>query len=272
MNMRKGLFFLLVLTVVFSSAVFAQPQAYDSRIEYQKTQQQVAVIELPYKQDVVEDAVKDYMLKKGLKSSSSKGFDVYRSTKLDDADNDLSDLYFKIDKKKKDKDYTVISLLPVKANADILTRPVTDSTGQMDKAKAFLNNIVPYVDAHNTDVEIDKQQDVMKKVQKKLNGYIGDSTDLEKKIRNLHSDEDQNKSDILKQTTAIQSAINENDDVKTKAQKRMNKLLDEQDNIRKKLRNAQTDLDQAKNNIAGQQRELASQQQVLDAIKAKKKS
>ncbi|MBS1917615.1 MAG: hypothetical protein JST87_15200 [Bacteroidetes bacterium] len=270
--MKKGLFFLLVLTVVFTSASFAQPQAYDSRIEYQKTQQQVAVIEVPYKQDVVEDAVKDYMSKKGLKSSSSKGFDVYRSTKLDDADADMSDLYFKIEKKKKDKDYTVISLLPVKANADILTRPVTDSSGQMDRAKTFLNNLVPFIDAHNTDVEIDKQQDVLKKVQKKLNGYISDSTDLEKKIRNLHSDEDQNKNDILKQTAAIQNAVNENDDVKNKAQKKMNKLLDEQDNIRKKLRNAQTDLNEAKSNIANQQKEVSNQQQVLDAIKAKKKS
>jgi chromosome segregation ATPase len=270
--MKKRIFTLLMLTVIFRSASFAQPQAYDSRIEYQKSQQQVAVIELPYKQDVVEDAIKDYMSKKGLKSSSSKGFDVYRSTKLDDGDADVSDLYFKIEKKKKDKDYTVISLLPVKANGEILARPQTDSTGQMDKAKAYLNAMVGYIDSHNVDVEADKQMDVVKKAQKKLNGYVSDSSDAEKKIRNLRTDEEQNKSDILKQTAAIQNSVNDNDDVKNKAQKRMNKLLDEQDNIRKKLRNTQTDLDQAKNNINSQAKEVANQQQVLDAIKAKKKS
>ena len=165
----------------------------------------------------------------------------------------------------------MVTLLATKANMDILTRPAMDSTGQMDKAKAFLTNLVPYVEEHNTDVEIGKQQDVLKKTQKKLNGYVSDSTDLEKKIRNLHSDEEQNKSDILKQTNEIQANITANDDVKNKSQKRMNKLLDEQDNIRKKLRKAQADLDETKNDLASQYKESDKQQQVLDAIKAKKK-
>jgi len=34
--------------------------------------QQVAIIEVPYKDGVVEDAIKDYLAKKGLKSTSSK--------------------------------------------------------------------------------------------------------------------------------------------------------------------------------------------------------
>ncbi len=122
-----------------------------------------------------------------------------------------------------------------------------------------------------TDVEIDKQQDVLKKTQKKLNGYLSDSTDLGKKIRNLHTDEDQNKADILKQTTEIQTNITANDDVKNKSQKKMNKLLDEQDNIRKKLRKASADLDETRNNLTAQYKETDKQQQVLDAIKAKKK-
>ncbi len=272
-SMKKNLSLLIVL-FVFKIATYAQaqPQAYDGKLDYQKTSQQVALIEVPYKADVVEDAIKDYMVKKGFKSSSSKGFDVYRGIKLDDADADASDLYLKIDKKKKDKDYSVITLLPTKANADILSRPATDSSGQMDKAKSFLNNLVPYIDAHNTDVMIMAQQDVMKKAQKKLNGYISDSSDLEKKIRNLNADQEQNKSDILKQTAEIQNTVSSNDDVKNKAQKKMNKLLDEQDNIRKKLRKAQSDLEGTKGDLTSQYKEIDKQQQVLDAIKAKQKT
>jgi hypothetical protein len=74
----------------------------------------------------------------------------------------------------------------------------------------------------------------------------------------------------LKQTSEIQSTVSANDDVKNKAQKRMNKLLDEQDNIAKKIRKAQADLDETKNNLTNQYKELDKQQQVLDAIKAKK--
>ncbi len=268
----KKVILLLITFIVVNITTHAQaPQAYEGKMEYQKTFQQVASIDLPYQKDVTEDAINDYMNKKGFKSSSSKGFTVFRAVKLDDADADASDLYFKIEKKKKDKDYSVVTLLATKANMDILTRPAMDSTGQMDKAKAFLTNLVPYVEEHNTDVEIGKQQDVLKKAQKKLNGYVSDSTDLEKKIRNLHSDEEQNKSDILKQTNEIQSNITAGDDVKNKSQKRMNKLLDEQDNIRKKLRKAQADLDETKNDLASQYKETDKQQQVLDAIKAKKK-
>jgi hypothetical protein len=268
--MKKTILLLITLIAVKIST-YAQVQAYEGKIEYQKTMQQVASIDVPYSADVTEDAIKDYMSKKGLKSSSTKGFTVYRGTKLDDADADQSDLYFKIEKKKGNKDYSVVTLLATKANMDILSRPAADSTGQTDKAKIFLNNLVPFVEEHNTDVEIGKQQDVIKKAQKKLNGLVTDSTDLEKKIRNLNSDADQNKSDILKQTNEIQAAVTANDDVKNKAQKRMNKLLDEQDNIRKKLRKAQTDLDETKNYLTTQYREMDKQQQVLDAIKAKKK-
>src|ERR1035438_7218347 len=156
--MKKSLLLFIVL-FAFKITTYCQAQSYEGKLEYQKTLQQVAMIELPYKTDVVEDAIKEYLAKKGLKSSSSKGFDVFRGAKLDDADADPSDLYFKIERKKKDKEYTVISLLPTKANQDILGRPATDSTGQIDKAKSFLNNLVPYIDAHNTDVQVGNQQE-----------------------------------------------------------------------------------------------------------------
>jgi hypothetical protein len=256
--------------LAFKITTFSQAQAYEGKLEYQKTMQQVAMIELPYKTDVVEDAVKDYMVKKGFKSSSSKGFDVFRGAKLDDADADPSDLYFKIERKKKDKDYTVISLLAAKINQDILTRPATDSTGQTDKAKSFLNNLVPYIDAHNTDVQVSDQQEVLKKAQKKMNSLISDQSDIEKKIRKLQADQDQNKSDIIKVTQDIQNTVTADADVKNKMQKKMNKLLDQQDDLRKKLRKAQTDLDENKVNQESQQKEVDKQQQVLDAIKAKK--
>jgi chromosome segregation ATPase len=267
----KKIIAILVLLIAFRITTHAQAQAYESKIEYQKTMQQVASIDVPCKTDIADDAITDYMKKKGFKASGSKGFTVFRGVKLDDADTELSDLYFKIEKKKKDKDYSIVNLLVTKANMNILARPSIDSTGQLDKAKAFLNNLVPFVEEHNTDVEIGKQQDVLKKTQKKLNGLISDSTDLEKKIRNLLADQAQNKSDILKQTSEIQTTISANDDVKNKAQKKMNKLLDEQDNIAKKIRKTQADLDETKIDLTKQYRELDNQQQVLDAIKAKKK-
>jgi hypothetical protein len=65
--------------------------------------------------------------------------------------------------------------------------------------------------------------------------------------------------------------VNADENVKNKAQKKMNKLLDEQDNIRKKQRKAQSDLDETRTNLNNQYKEVDKQQQVLDALKAKKK-
>jgi hypothetical protein len=265
---------LLILMVILAFKATIRAQAYDGKLDYQKTQQQVAIIELPYNQDVVQDGIKDYMAKRGYKKTNAKGFDVFRSAKLDSSDNDLSDLYFKIERKgRKEKDVTVITLLPAKPNQDIIARSGDSTAGtKIEEAKSFLNNIAPYLDARNIDAQYSAQQEVLKKSQKKLNSLMNDQNDLQKKIRKIQADQDQNKSDILKQTQDIQTIVTSDADVKNKMQKRMNKLLDQQDDLRKKLRKVQADLDENRTNQEAQQKDVDTQQQVLDAIKAKQKS
>jgi hypothetical protein len=79
--MKKSLLIIIAL-VAFRLSTFSQAQAYEGKLDYQKTLQQVAIIEVPYKDGIVEDAIKDYLAKKGLKSSTSKGFVVFRGAKL----------------------------------------------------------------------------------------------------------------------------------------------------------------------------------------------
>src|SRR5580704_13993309 len=172
---RLSLIFALFLFAGFAAKA---QQAYDSKVDYQKTSISTASIELAYTQDITEDAIKDYMAKKGFKNSSSKGFTVYRGAKLDSADVDSRDLYFKIEKKKKEKDMSIISLFSTKPNIDILVKDSTD-IGQTDKAKSFLNGLVPYIDAHNLEVQIYGQQDVLIKAQKKQNNLANEKADLE---------------------------------------------------------------------------------------------
>ncbi len=263
----------LLAGVVFLGACFSAKaqQAYDSKLDYQKTSISTASIELAYSQDVIEDAIKDYMVKKGVKSSSTKGFTVYRGAKLDDADSDPRDLYFKIERKKKEKDISVISLFSTKINTDILAKDSLDN-GQIDKAKALLNNLVPYIDAHNLEVQIGAQQDMLKKAQKKQNSLLNEQGDLEKKLRKIQDDLNQNKVDQAAQTQAMQNTVNQDADATKKANKKMSKLLDEQSSLEKKQRNTQQDLDDVKKDIDAQQKEVLKQQQTLDALTAKRKS
>jgi hypothetical protein len=196
--------FLLLLIVMVAFKLTTRAQAYEGKIDYQKTQQSAAIIELPYNQDVVEDAIKDYMAKRGTKGSSSKGFNVFKGVKLDTGDTDPSDLYFKIERKsRKEKDVTVVTLIPTKANEDILSRSQTNDT-RIDVGKAFLNNLVPSVDAHNLDVQVGGQQEVVKKAQKKYDRMLDDQHDLEKKIKKYQDDLEENKRDQEKQQQEVQ--------------------------------------------------------------------
>ena len=268
-------YFLLLLTALgLSLSVHAQVQAYDGKIDYQKTLQPAAMVELPYSQDVVETALKDYMGKMGYKGSSSKGFTVFRSARLDSADNTPSDLYFKIERKRKERDVTILTLLPTRSGQDILQR-LSDSSGtamvstQVQEAKAFLNRLTPVVDARNTDVEVSRQQDLVKKNQKKLSNLADDQTSLEKKIRRLQSDISDNKNEQVKQTALMQDNIHSDDETMKKAHKKMDKLLDDQGSLQKKLRKALDELEQNRKDQDAQQQEITKQQQILDALKAK---
>jgi hypothetical protein len=262
---------LLAVFILFSASfTLKAQQAYDSKLDYQKSSIAVASIELAYSQDIVEDAIKDYMSKHGHKNSSSKGFTVYRGAQLDSADANTRDLYFKVDKKKKEKDISVISLFSTQPNADILTKDSIDN-GQTDKAKSFLNNLTPYISAHNLEVQISAQQDLLKKVQKKQNNLKNEQGDLEKKLRKIQDELAQNKIDQAAQAQAMQNTVNQDAEATKKANKKMSKLLDEQSSLEKKQRNTRQDLDDNKKDQDAQIKEVEKQQQVLDALIAKRK-
>jgi hypothetical protein len=261
----------IIIILLFSGFATKAQQAYDSKLDYQKSSISTASIELAYPQGVVEDAIKDYMVKKGYRNSSAKGFIVYRGAKLDSADTDTRDLYFKIDRKKKEKDISVISLFSTKNNVDILARDSTDN-GQTDKGKTFLNNLSPFIGAHNLEVQIIAQQEVLKKAQKKQNSLMNEQGDLEKKLRKIQADIDQNKIDQAAQSQAMQNAVNQDADATKKANKKMSKLLDDQSSLEKKQRNTQQDLDDNKKDLDTQQKEVQKQQLVLDSLIAKRKS
>ena len=125
---------------------YTQPQAYETKIDYQKIRQAAAAIDLPYPTDIVQDGIKDYLSGKGLKGSSSKGYNVYRGAKLADSSADLSDLYFKIDRRSGDRKASIVTLLVTKPSEDPATR-AEGAAGSLDGAKSFLNSLLPAVEA-----------------------------------------------------------------------------------------------------------------------------
>jgi hypothetical protein len=217
----------------------------------------------------VEDGLSDYMAKKGAKSTGMKGFTVFRSVRLNDADSALTDLYFRTEpKSRQEKDLTLLTLLPVRKNQDILTRPSGDSM-MMASARTFLDSLAPSLETYDINVQRNKQEALLQKARKKLDGLVNDQTDLEKKIRRLEADLDENKKEQVKQVGDLQSNIKAGDDDKRKNQRKLRRLLDDEGSLEKKLRNAKSDLDQNKIDQRQQQAEVDKQQQVLEGIRSR---
>lgn len=252
--------------------ISARSQAMEGKLEYQKTLQPVAYVELPCTQEVAEHAIKDYMEKRGVRGTGFKQFTVYRSVKLDSNDAELSDLYFSVNRKnRQQKDICVISLLPSGKNQEILSRQPADSA-RTGKAVLFLNNMAPFIESFNTEVQADNQDAIVKKAQKKMNELKSDENDLNKKIRSLQSDLEQNKKDQAIQSQRVQDNLVGNDEAKKKAHKKMDHLLDDQGDLERKIRKAQLSLEQNKKDQEDQQQEIDKQKQVLDAIKGRQKT
>lgn len=268
--------FLLLMTI--SIGIHGWSQAVGTSLVYQKTQRPVAAIELPYTQTVAEDALVEYMAKKGFKNARFKDFTVFRSASMDSVNNDPGDLYFMVKSKSRQvKDVVVITLLPAKPNENILSpagpgnMAVSDSA-KIEEAKTFLNRLAPYMESHNLIVQVHNQESEMRIAQKKMNKLLNEQGDLDKRIRNLQASLDQNKKDQLVQTQQIQANIYGSEEDKKKAQKKLNSQMSDQSGLEKRLRNVQAELDQNKADQARQQEEINKQQQVFNAIKAKQSS
>jgi hypothetical protein len=181
---------LLTLLAVTTLHVHSYSQAGETKIEYQKGDKIVAALELPYSPDVIQDAVKDAMVKKGCKTDRAKGFDVYRNIRLNEKDQEMSDVHCKVESK--NKDASVLYLLIGRPGENIGVRTTSDRY-KIDEAKSLLNHIKPTIDAYNLEVEIRNQEEVVKKWEKRLQNLEEEKQELEKKAKALQDKLEQNR-------------------------------------------------------------------------------
>lgn len=195
--------FILLLTLLSYSGVWAQASATEGKVEHTKGDKVAAMIELPYPAEEVESAIKDYLAKKGLKGDKTKGFEIFRGAKLNDSDQEQNDLHFKIERKsRKEKDITVVYLLVGRPSENVGVRGETDRH-KVDEAKTWLNRIVPTIDAHHLEMQINEQVEILKKADKRMQGLIEDSVSLTEKIKGLQTKLDINKTDQQKQVEEV---------------------------------------------------------------------
>jgi len=197
--MKVSLPLMVLVTVIsLSSPVFSQSG--ETKVEYQKSDKIVATIELPYSSEVVEDAIKEYMGKKGGKSDHIKSFDVYRNARLSETDPEIVDVHCKVERKLvNDRERSIVYMLIGRPGENIGVR-TSDDRFKVTDAKELLNTMAPYIDAYNLDVQIKKQEEVVKKSEKRLLNLKDDQYDLEKRLKSLQDKIAANKNDQMLQT------------------------------------------------------------------------
>lgn len=263
----KRLNYLLIASLAFGPA--ASGQAYLGQSNKGKVVQAAAVVRLPFTTDQVETALKAYLSQKGYGSSNTHGYILSRGAPL--AGGDVGDLYFSTSTPdRRAKDLSLLALVPAKKNQDITTGAFTDSS-KLDAARVFLDSLAGFVSTYSNGVQMDNQQETLRKAQKKMGQLRNDSTDYETKLRDLQSDLAQNKADQVKASADLQNYIGAESDKKQKYQKRLNKLLDKQSSLEKKIRNTQSDLAETKADIARQQTLIDQSQTTLEAFRQRQR-
>jgi hypothetical protein len=171
-----------LVVVCFIMAQFAISQAYDGSVDYLKKSQAAVIVEYKYPQETVEKTLRDKLERLGLKVKSTKGFLVAYNAVINSVSSNQMEYAFQVDRKsKREKETTVVSMVmnvgDVNATAD-----------NASKAKDFLNELAPAIDALNVDNMVNDQTSAVEKAQKKNKNLQEDIESLEKKIRNYQDD------------------------------------------------------------------------------------
>ena len=262
----------VIVFLLLSFAGEAQQKSYESQVSYQKGQQLATIWALPYPEDVVESSIKDYMSRKGLKPSNSRGYMVFRNVRLEDTATSLNDLHIRVDRKSsKEKDASVVTVLVARPGEDPSARMGRDDLAQRRTA-TYVENMLPGIQAGDLETRIKSQESVTKKSQNKLGDLHDDQGDLEKKIKNTQADIDKNKQDQVTETTIMQQNIHGDDAAMKKSHKKMDKLLSDQTSLQKKLAKYQAQLEQNKKDQGTQQSDALQQQHSLDSLRSMRKN
>ena len=177
-----------LLTFIFINLISAQ--AYEGTIEYKKKKRNAFVMEYPYPPEAVENAIDQKMEKLGYRGkeetglfNGDKGFKVYSNAYLTDVSDDAIDYVIKVERKsKKEDDKSIVYMITMKGEDD--QAKILDAEGNR-KAKSFLNNFHPNIEAAHLDMRIKGQEDEIVKSEKKLKKLQEEQADTEAKIKKL---------------------------------------------------------------------------------------
>ena len=198
------LLFSFVMIITFS----ARSQAYEDNIQYDKKKQQAIAIDYSYSPEAVQNAIVQKMEKIGYKAKEEKGilnrdkgFLVFKNAYVADISRDKMDFFIKVERKsRKESDESTLYMIMNKDGENVLAKMEPDD---ISRAKSFLNDMLPEVEAADLEIRINDQQETVARAEKKLSNLKNDQISLEKKLSDNKTDQEATQKDIEAQKQAL---------------------------------------------------------------------
>ena len=202
----KSFFLLLVSSIAIT--VSAWSQAYEGNIQYDKKKQQAIAIDYSYPPEAVQNAIVQKLEKMGYKAKEEKGilnrdkgFLIFKNAYVTDISSDKMDFYIKVERKgKKTNDESTLFLIMKKGDENAL---LTMAPDDINKAKSFLNNMLPEVEAADLEIRIKDQEATVARAEKKLSNLKDDQVSLEKRLSDNKAGQEATQKDIEVQKQAL---------------------------------------------------------------------
>lgn len=195
----------LLASACFSGTAFSQ-KAYEAQVEYDKEKRTGVVAEYNVEKKTVEEALKERLEKAGLgKPKSSKGFLHYPGVVWKDISTEKIDVYTRVEGK---KDNAVVSVLISKGYDNFIT---SGNDGNIiQNTKKFLDNFNRDITVYQLQLDINKQEAMVKKAEKEYQSSVDKGKDLatdkerlEKKIADNETEQKSLQKELEKAKTAL---------------------------------------------------------------------
>jgi hypothetical protein len=202
----KQIFLLLISAITIN--ISAWSQAYEDKTQYDKKKQQAIAIDYSYPADAVQNAIVQKLGKMGYKPKEEKGilnrdkgFLIFKNAYVTDISNDKMDFIIKVERKsRKESDESTLYMILNKNGENALLKMQPDD---INRAKSFLNDMLPEVEAADLEIRIKDQQETVARAEKKLSNLKDDQISLEKKLQDNKAAQEATQKDIEAQKQAL---------------------------------------------------------------------
>ncbi len=177
----------LLLISLVTIAAIARAQAYEGSVQYDKKKQAAIMIDYSYPSKAVENAIIQRMEKLGYHAKEEKGilnrdkgFFVFKNAYINDITINKIDYIIKVERKsRKESEEAILYLIMNKEGGNAMDKMDAYDIG---RAKSFLNNMLPDIEAANLELLIKAKEEMVAKAEKRLKNLQADKLDLENKI------------------------------------------------------------------------------------------